>query len=72
MTKTIAHSLSAKARRAVKAYGEEACLKAYRMHYVDGYGSRGIAYECWHTIRTTRQASAAIDAGEELVNLSRA
>jgi len=47
--------------KAFNKYGAEACRKAYQMN-VEGFGARGISYECAATIKTTRQADAAINA----------
>lgn len=58
-------ALSKKARRAIAAYGENACRMAYQMH-LQGCGARTVALEGPVTIRTTQQADAAINAGREL------
>ena len=58
--------LTKKTLRAIAAYGESACVKAYHMNKA-GYGAATIAQTGPETIRTTRQADAAIDAGRELM-----
>lgn len=55
-----------KTRRAVQAYGHEACVEAFRMHTQDGEGASTIAFQGPSTIKTTRQADAAINAGREI------
>lgn len=67
---TTTKTLSANARRAIEAYGVDACRKAFHMHDKLGYGASGVSHECSAAIRTTRQADAAINAGRELVGLS--
>ena len=52
-------------RRAIRAYGEEACRTAYTLHLC-GNGARTVALEGPVTIRTTQQADAAINAGRWL------
>ena len=47
---------------AFKKYGAENCRSAYLMNRKLGYGPRGIVLEGPHTIKTTRQADAAINA----------
>ena len=59
--------LSRKTKRAIAAYGESACVKAYRMNKA-GYGAATIAMIGPESITTTRKADAAIDAGRELVS----
>ena len=59
--------LSAKARRAVLKYGRLACVQAYRMSAEQGEGARTIALTGPITIKTTRQADAAISAGREII-----
>lgn len=60
--------LSRNTRRAIAAYGEDACKRAYVMHLA-GNGARTVALEGPTSIRTTQQADAAINAGRELCNL---
>lgn len=57
--------LTKRTARAVAKYGLDACNNAYAMN-VEGYGARSITFEGPVTIKTTRQADAAIDAGREL------
>lgn len=59
-------TLSRSTLRAIKAYGIDACRKAYHMCEFEGYGASSIANSGPVTIRTTRQADAAINAGREL------
>ena len=59
-------TVSPKTQRAVKAYTMAACIEAYRMHKQGGFGANSIAVEGPEEIKTTRQADAAINAGEEL------
>ena len=56
---------SRKTKRAIAAYGESACARAYSMHK-QGCGAATIAQTGPDSIKTTRQADAAIDAGREL------
>ncbi len=58
---------SAKTRRAIRKYGFDVCIGAYNMHRHEGWGSRGISCEGgFPVLKTTQQASAAIDAGREI------
>jgi hypothetical protein len=57
---------SRKTRHAIQAYGEAACIEAFRMNE-RGEGAATIAFQGPATLRTTRQADAAIDAGREIV-----
>lgn len=59
-------NLSRNTRRAVRAYGIDACMKALHMHEKLGYGASGISFECSASIKTTNQADAAINAGREI------
>lgn len=52
--------------RAVRAYGLSTCVEAY-LYSKQGYGASSIALECVSGLKTTRQADAAINAGEEFV-----
>lgn len=61
-----ASGLSLATKQAIQAYGIDACRKAFDMHDRLGYGASGIVQEGPVTIRTTRQADAAINAGREL------
>lgn len=59
--------LTANAKRAIKKYGVEACREAYRLNRVVGEGAATIALQYdLSGVKTTRQADAAINAGEEL------
>jgi len=69
-TATATKKLSTTARRAIKAYGIDACHKAFEMNDREGYGASSIANSGPKTIRTTRQADAAINAGRELAGLT--
>lgn len=60
-------NLTASAQRAIAKYGIEACHKAYKLHQA-GESARTIAIVGPDTIKTTRQADAAINAGFELNN----
>ena len=53
-------------RRAIAKYGADACRQAFAMHDRDGNGAAYIAQCGPTTVRTTRQADAAINAGREL------
>ena len=55
---------STKTQRAIKAYGADVCVRAFRMHDTDGEGGQTIGF---YLRITTRQADAAIDAGREIV-----
>jgi hypothetical protein len=59
---------SIKTRRAITNYGMEDCVRAYRMSQ-RGEGAATIAFTGPATIHTTRQADAAINAGEEIVRV---
>jgi hypothetical protein len=48
-------------KRALKAYGELTCARAFLMHHCDGEGGRTVGI---YLGLTTRQADAAINAGE--------
>jgi hypothetical protein len=50
---------------AISKYGREACVKAYWQN-IAGEGASTIAITGPSSIRTTRQADAAINAGEEI------
>ena len=54
-----------KTRRAFAKYGKDNCERAWTMCYVEGFGASGISLEGPITIRTTRQADAAINAWED-------
>lgn len=54
---------SAKTRRAIAKYAEATCIEAHRMHSVDGEGGNTVGF---YLGLTTRQADAAINAGEEI------
>lgn len=56
--------LSAKTQAAIDAYGREACLRAARLHSVDGEG--GSTVGIYLGLRTN-QADAAINAGVEML-----
>jgi hypothetical protein len=64
-----ARGLTRATKQAIQAYGIEACRKAFDMHDRLGYGASGVSHECAATIRTTRQADAAINAGRELASI---
>lgn len=54
------------AQAAIRKHGESACLKAFHMNKM-GECANTIAKTCpFDTIRTTRQADAAINAGREI------
>lgn len=59
------NKLTAKTRKAIEKYGFDACVKAYIMN-LDGEGASTIAFTGPVTIKTTRQADAAINAGREI------
>lgn len=61
--------LSIKTRRAIAAYGAQACERAYEMN-LRGEGASTIAFTGPATIKTTRQADAAINAGCELAEVT--
>lgn len=48
-------------RRALKAYGEATCARAFILNHCDGEGGRTVGI---YLGLTTRQADAAINAGE--------
>lgn len=54
---------STKTQRAIKTYGYDACVKAFRMHDRDGEGGSTVGF---YLGLKTRQADAAIDAGREI------
>ena len=58
--------LSRKAKRAIQKYGRDECICAYFMNVTNGEGAHTIALTGPATIKTTRQADAAIDAGREI------
>lgn len=54
-------------KRAIKNYGEAACIEAYNLH-MEGCGASTVANLFnLNNIKTTRQADAAINAGRDLV-----
>ena len=55
--------MTSKAKRAIKLYGSEKCLEAYRLNRKDGEGCSTIGI---YLGMTTRQANSAIDAGAEI------
>jgi len=57
-----------KTRRAFAKYGKDNCERAWTMCYVEGCGSFGISLEGPITIRTTRQATAAINAWADYID----
>jgi hypothetical protein len=59
--------LSKHTLNAIAKYGRDACLTAYKMN-AEGEGASTIAVTGPATIRTTRQADAAINAGRDIVN----
>lgn len=63
----MSHYLTPATNRAIKAYGREACLTAFRMSQ-EGEGASTIALTGPRSIKTTRQADAAINAGRDIVN----
>ena len=52
-------------QRAIKAYGFDACVEAFRM-YTNGKDVVTVASQGPLTINTTQQADAAINAGREI------
>jgi hypothetical protein len=60
------NKLTTKAKRAIKKYGEDVCIKAFKMHHDEGMGGNTVGF---YLNLTTRQADAAIDAGRELSKL---
>lgn len=64
--------LTKNATRAIANYGVKAYRVAYHMHSVIGFGASGIANEGPIELKTTRQADAAINAGDELAKIDRA
>lgn len=58
--------LSENTKRAIKNYGQEKCVEAFRLHHVNGYGAASAAIELG---LNTRQCDAAINAGRELAEL---
>jgi hypothetical protein len=64
-------NLKRNAKRAIKMYGAEACIEAYRLNRVVGQGANTIATQYdLHGINTTYQADAAINAGEYLTRFA--
>lgn len=60
-------TISTKTQAAVAKYGRETCLRAAQLH-AEGEGGRTVGI---YLGLTTRQADAAIDAGEELASQPR-
>ena len=56
---------SAKTKQAIQKYGIDACRTAYALN-ISGEGAHTISMVGPSTIKTTRQADAAINAGEEI------
>lgn len=61
---------SPKTQRAINAYGIEACREAFRMNEA-GEGASTIALQGPASIKTTRQADAAVNAGSEIAKVER-
>lgn len=67
---------SRKTRHAIERWGYRACLRAYALNTLVGFGPSGIAQgvelgelDPKEAVRTTRQADMAINAGRELRRL---
>ncbi|PRD92218.1 hypothetical protein C6P88_16295 [Burkholderia contaminans] len=56
-------------RRAVRAYGANSCLEAYRLSPMEGASSIALGHNIVN-LNTTRQVDAAISAGEEISDLA--
>lgn len=57
-----------KTRRAIAKYTAEGCVRAYQINRRDGEGASTIALQySIPNVKTTQQADAAINAGEEIV-----
>ncbi len=54
---------SRKTSQAIAKYGKDKCIRAHRMHTDDGEGASTVGF---YLGLTTRQADAAINAGEEI------
>ena len=57
-------TFSPKTQRAIKSYGYDTCLDAFRMHDRDGEGGSTVGF---YLGLKTNQADAAINAGREIV-----
>jgi hypothetical protein len=57
---------STKTLKAIAKYGESACVKSFHMNRM-GEGANTISQIGPETIKTTRQADAAINAGREIL-----
>lgn len=55
-------AITRKTKVALKKYGVDICVRAYRMNENAGMGASSIG---WELGLTTRQADSAIDAGRE-------
>jgi len=62
------NKLSQNAKRAIKKYTKEVCLKAVKMNEDEGMGGNTIGF---YLGLTTNQADAACNAGRELLKLSK-
>ncbi len=62
--------MDTKIAKALKKYGEDLCLKAYKLNKEQGEGAMTVAVYCGLTTKSgaanTRAADAAIDAGRYL------
>ena len=58
-------TMNKKTQNAFERYGKLECCRAWEMCHAKGYGPHTIAIEGPATIRTTRQADAAINAWED-------
>lgn len=58
--------LSVNARRAIKNYGEDVCMQAYKLFSENARAIRGVGYDLDLTLA---QANAAINAGRELKDI---
>lgn len=60
--------MTKKTKAAIAKYGSSACVRAYHMNRM-GEGASTIALTGPESIRTTKQADAAINAGREIAAL---
>ena len=62
--------LSKSTKRAIKKYGIQTCLEAYKEHYIEGSGASTVSWSFSILKGNIRAGDAAIDAGRELENNS--
>jgi hypothetical protein len=68
LASVVSAAYSSKTQRAIAKYTKAACIEAHRMHSIDGEGGSTVGF---YLGLTTRQADAAINAGQEIAGPSK-